>query len=89
MFRKIYRALVLAHAASAANKTLATMSDRILIDIGQTRGSFAKGVVESVRKELDREDSEAAENKLANKFHNNLGARHINAINNPNLVGAV
>ena len=89
MFRKIYRALVLAHAASAANKTLATMSDRILIDIGQTRGSFAKGVVEAVRKELDREDSEAAEKKLANKFHNNLAARHINAINNPNLVGAV
>ena len=89
MFRKIYRALVLAHAASAANKTLATMSDRILIDIGQTRGSFAKGVVESVRKELDREDSEAAEKKLGNNFHNNLGARHINAINNPNLVGAV
>ena len=89
MFRKIYRALVLAHAASAANKTLGTMSDRILIDIGQTRGSFAKGVVESVRKELDRVDSEAAEKKLANKFHNNLGARHINAINNPNLVGAV
>ena len=86
MFRKIYRALVLAHAASAANKTLATMSDRILIDIGQTRGSFAKGVVESVRKELD---SEASEKKLANKFHNNLGARHINALNNPNLVGAV
>ena len=86
MFRKIYRALLLAHAASAANKTLATMSDRILNDIGQTRGSFAKGVVESVRKELDRE---AAEKKLANKLHINLGARPINAINNPNLVGAV
>jgi uncharacterized protein YjiS (DUF1127 family) len=89
MFRKIYRALVLAHAANAANKTLATMSDRILDDIGQTRGSFAKGVVKSVRTELDREDSEAAEKKLANKLHNNLGARPINAIVNPNLVGAV
>ena len=89
MFRKIYRALLLAHAASAANKTLATMSDRILNDIGQTRGSFAKGVVESVRKELDREDREAVEKKLANKLHSNLGARPINAINNPNLVGAV
>lgn len=89
MFRKIYRVLVLDHAASVANKTLATMSDRILNDIGQTRGSFAKGVVESVRKQLDREDSEAAEKKLANKLHINLGARPINAINNPNLVGAV
>ena len=89
MFRKIYRALVLAYTADAANKTLAAISDRILDDIGQTRGSFAKGVVESVRKELDREDREAAEKKLANKLHINLGARPINAINNPNLVGAV
>ena len=84
MFRKIYRALVLAHAASAANKTLATMSDRILNDIGQTRGSFAKGVVESVRKELDKEDSEVAEKKLAKTLHNSLGARPIYAIVNQN-----
>ena len=89
MYRKIYRALVLAHAATAANKTLATMSDRILDDIGQNRGSFAKGVVESVRKELDKEDSEVAEKKLAKKLHNNLGARPINTIINQNLVGAV
>ena len=89
MLRRIYRAIILAQAASAANRTLVTMSDRILDDIGQSRDSFAKNVVESVRKELDRKDTEAAEKKLANKFHNNLGARHINAINNPNLVGAV
>ena len=54
--RKIYRAIILAQAASAANRSLATMSDRILDDIGQSRDSFAKNVVESVRKELDRED---------------------------------
>ena len=84
MFRKIYRALVLAHAANAANKTLATMSDRVLDDIGQTRGSFAKSVVESVRKELDKEDSEVAEKKLAKKLHNSLGARPIYAIVNQN-----
>jgi hypothetical protein len=42
MLRKIYRAIVLAQAASAANKTLATMSDRILDYIGQSRDSFAK-----------------------------------------------
>ena len=82
MYRKIYRALVLAHAATAANKTLATMSDRILDDIGQNRGSFAKGVVESVRKELDKEDSEVAEKKLAKKLHNSLGAKPIYAIAN-------
>ena len=82
MLRKIYRAIILAQAASAANRTLATMSDRILDDIGQTRGSFAKGVVESVRKELDKEDSEVAEKKLAKKLHNSLGARPIYAIAN-------
>jgi hypothetical protein len=89
MFRKIYRALVLANAASAANKTLAIMSDRILDDIGQTRGSFTKGLVDSVRKELDKKDNEVAEKKLAKKLHNSFGARPINAIINPNLVGAV
>ena len=82
IFRKIYRALVLAYAADAANKTLAAISDWILDDIGQTRGSFAKGVVESVRKELDKEDSEVAEKKLAQKLHNSLGARPIYAIVN-------
>ena len=44
MLRKLYRAIVLAQAASAANKTLATMSDRILDDIGQSRDSFAHKV---------------------------------------------
>jgi hypothetical protein len=53
-----------------------------LDDIGQTRSSFAKGVVESVRKELDKEDSEVAEKKLAKTLHNSLGARPIYAIVN-------
>ena len=35
MLRKIYRAILLGQAASAANKTLATMSDLILEDIGK------------------------------------------------------
>ena len=73
---------MLTYAAAAASKTLATMSDWILDDIGQTRGSIAKGVVESVRKELDKEDSEVAEKKLAQKLHNSLGARPIYAIAN-------
>ena len=84
MFRKIHRALVLAYAADAANKALAAMSDWVLDDIGQTRGSFAKGVVESVRKELNKEDSEVAEKKLAKKLHNSLVARPIYAIVNQN-----
>ena len=40
MLRKIYRAIILAQAASAANRTLATMSDRILDDIGQSRDTL-------------------------------------------------
>ena len=80
MLRKIYRAIILAQAASAANRTLATMSDRILDDIGQSRDSFAKNVVESVRKELDRKDRELAAKQLAKPFK---------ATVNANLVGAV
>ena len=40
MLRKLYRALVLARAASAADKTLAIISDLILDDIGKSRTSF-------------------------------------------------
>ena len=68
MLRRIYRAIILAQAASAANRTLVTMSDRILDDIGQSRDSFAKNVVESVRKELDREDREAAAKKTGKQL---------------------
>ena len=89
MLRKIYRATILAQAASAANRTLATMSDRILDDIGQSRDSFAKNVVESVCKELDREDREAVAKKLANNYHKTFGTKPVIANVNPNLVGAV
>ena len=89
MLRKIYRAIILAQAASAANRTLATMSDRILDDIRQSRDSFAKNVVESVRKELDREDREAAAKKLANNYHMKFGTKPVTANVNSNLVGAV
>ena len=80
MLRKISRAIILAQAASAANRTLATMSDRILDDIGQSRDSFTKNVVESVRKELDRKDRELAAKQLA---------KPLKATANANLVGAV
>ncbi len=62
---------------------------RILDDIGQSRDSFAKNVVESVRKELDREDREAAAKKLANNYHKTFGTKPVTANVNPNLVGAV
>ena len=80
MLRRIYRAIILAQAASAANRALVTMSDRILDDIGQSRDSFVKNTVESVRKELDRQDREIAAKKLA---------KPVKATVNANLVGAV
>ena len=89
MLRKIYRAILLGQAASAANRTLALMSDRILDDIGQSRDSFVKNTVESVRKELDREDREIAAKKLADNYHKKFGTKPVTANVNVNLVGAV
>ena len=48
-----------------------------------------KNVVESVRKELDREDREAAAKKLENNYHKKFGTKPVTANVNPNLVGAV
>ena len=89
MLRKIYRAILLGQAASAANRTLALMSDRILDDIGQSRDSFVKNTVESVRKELHREDREIAAKKLADNYHKKFGTKPVTANVNANLVGAV
>ena len=80
MLRRLYRIILLAKAASAANKSLAKMSDRVLADIGQSRDTFVRNVVQSVREELDREDRKMAGKKLA---------KTAEAPINPNLVGAV
>ena len=80
MLRRLYRAILLAKAASAANKSLAKMSDRVLADIGQSRDTFVRNFVQSVREELDREDRKMAGKKLA---------KTAEAPINPNLVGAV
>ena len=89
MFRKLYRALALAQAASAADKTLAIMSDRILNDIGHSKTSFKSALVESVLKELDKQDKEAEAKKLATNYHNTFGTKPVKATLDSKLIEAV
>ncbi len=89
MFKKLYRALALAQAASAADKTLAIMSDRILNDIGHSKISFKNALVESVLKELDKQDREAEAKKLATNYHNTFGTKPVKAALNAKLIEAV
>ena len=89
MFRKLSRALVLAQAASAADKTLAIMSDRILNDIGHSKTSFKSALVESVLKELDKQDKEAEAKKLATNYHNTFGTKPVQATLNEKFIEAV
>ncbi len=77
MLKKIYKAMVLSRAASAANETLRTLSDSQLDDIGLSRASFVSEIVNSVRKDLDNAE-------------NNKSKREMIAILiNPNLAGSV
>ncbi|NCV48394.1 MAG: DUF1127 domain-containing protein [Rhodobacteraceae bacterium] len=77
MFKKFYRAMILSRAASAANETLKTLSDRQLDDMGLSRATFVSEIVNSVRKDLD-----TAENSPSTR-------QMINQIINPNLAGSV
>ncbi|MDA9240426.1 hypothetical protein N9P31_02060 [bacterium] len=62
MLKKIYRAMVLAQASSAANRTAAYLSDHQLNDWGYTRGSFAAAMVAQVEAEFDAADKAQAAN---------------------------
>ena len=77
MFKKFYRAMILSRAASAANETLKTLSDRQLDDMGLSRATFVSEIVKCVRKDL-----ETAENNMSHR-------QMINQIINPNLAGSV
>ena len=77
MFKKFYRAMILSRAASAANETLKTLSDRQLDDMGLSRATFVSEIVNSARKDLD-----AAENSPSTR-------QMINQIINPKLAGSV
>ena len=77
MLRRLHRALVFSNAASAARHTVTMLSDRELEDLGYSRLGFEKAIVDETRKDLDKQDKEAAAKKMAS------------APVNPNLVGAV
>ena len=77
MFKKFYKAMILSRAASAANETLKTLSDRQLDDMGLSRTTFVSEIVNSVRKDLDAAESSPSTRQM------------INQIINPNLAGSV
>ena len=56
MLRKIFKAMVLAQSASAANRTAAYLTDRQLQEWGYTRGTFAAETVAKIKAELDAVD---------------------------------
>ena len=69
--------MILNRAASAANETLKTLSDRQLDDMGLSRATFVSEIVNSVRKDLDAAESSPSTRQM------------INQIINPNLAGSV
>jgi hypothetical protein len=69
--------MILSRAASAANETLKTLSDRQLDDMGLSRATFVSEIVNSVRKDLDAAESSPSTRQM------------INQIINPNLAGSV
>jgi hypothetical protein len=60
MLRKLYKAMVLAQAASAANRTAAYLTDHQLQDWGYTRGSFAAVMVAKFKADFDTADQAKA-----------------------------
>ena len=77
MLKKLFRAMILSRAASAANQTLKTLSDRQLDDMGLSRTTFVSEIVSSVRKDLDTAANDMSHRQL------------INRIINPNPAGSV
>ena len=69
--------MILSRAASAANETLKTLSDRQLDDMGLSRATFVSEIINSVRKDLDAAQSSPSTRQM------------INQIINPNLAGSV
>ena len=73
MFKRLFRAMIVARQASAAMQALQYMSDRQLEDIGFTRETFIEQMKANILAELDAAN---AENSQA-------------APVNPNLLGVV
>ena len=63
MFKRLFRAMIVARQASAAMQALQYMSDRQLEDIGFTRETFVEQIKANILDELytaDAEKSQAA-----------------------------
>ena len=73
MFKRLFRAIVLARQTSAAMQALQYMSDRQLEDIGFTRETFIEQMKANILAELDAADAEKSQAVPVN----------------PNLLGAV
>ena len=73
MFKRLFRAMVLARQTSAAMQALQYMSDRQLEDIGFTRETLIEQMKANILAELDAADAEKSQAAPVN----------------PNLVGAV
>ena len=76
MFKNMIRGIMLAQAASAARRTLRYLSDRDLDDMGLSRSTFVKGVVESVKADIDANIADQPMSKV------------IRSAINPILIGA-
>ena len=73
MFKRLFRAMIVARQASAAMQALQYMSDRQLEDIGFTRETFVEQIKANILAELAAADAEKSQAAPVN----------------PNLVGAV
>ena len=72
MFKRLFRAMVLARQTSAAMQALQYMSDRQLEDIGFTRETFVEQIKANVLDELDAADAEKSQSAPVNS--NLMGA---------------
>ena len=80
MFTSIYRAIVVAQAASAASRLMMHVSDRQLADMGINRETFVAESVVRVKEEFAVKDKVKANKSVRGMVAN---------LTNPNLVGAV
>ena len=62
--------MILRRAASAANQTLKTLSDRQLNDMGLSRTTFVSEIVSSVMKDLDKADKDMSHRHMIKRIVN-------------------
>ena len=70
MLKKLFKAMILGRAASAANQTLKTLSDRQLNDMGLSRTTFVSEIVNSVMKDLDKAEKDMSHRQMINRIVN-------------------